>query len=78
MRSNPEVTQVKKSKSHTFAQSGHKISGPSVIKPLPTKLPEQAAQAKQSLCQLRSSNDTNLAPPIPVNRMKKMERRLVF
>lgn len=41
------------------------MSGPSVMKPLPTKLQEQAAHAKQSLCQLRSSNETNLAPPIP-------------
>jgi len=49
-----------------FAHSGHRISAPSVMKPLPTRDVENWAQMKQSLCQCRSSNEINFAPPMPV------------
>lgn len=49
-----------------LAHSGHSISDPSVIKPLPTKEEWHIAQMKQSLCQFLSSNEINLVPPIPV------------
>jgi len=50
-----------------LAHSGHRMSsGPSAMKPLPTKEPLQLAQRKQSLCQCRSSKEMNLVPPIPV------------
>lgn len=50
-----------------LAHSGQRISAASVMKPLPTSDVEHWAQMKQSLCQCRSSNEINLAPPIPVN-----------
>lgn len=42
------------------------VSGPSVMKPFPTRDVLQSLQRKQSLCQLLSSNVTNLVPPSPV------------
>lgn len=50
-----------------LAHSGQRMSAASVMKPLPTSDVEHCAQIKQSLCQCRSSNEMNLAPPIPVN-----------
>lgn len=51
--------------SFCLAHSGHKISGPSVMKPLPTKEDLHMAQMKQSLCQVRSSKEINRVPPMP-------------
>lgn len=48
-----------------LAQSGQRISAPSVMNPLPTSVVEHWAQMKQSLCQWRSSNEMNFVPPIP-------------
>lgn len=50
-----------------LAQSPQSIvSGPSVMNPRPTREPQQSLQIKHSLCQLLSSNVTNLVPPRPV------------
>lgn len=54
--------------SFCLAHSGHKMSEPSVMKPLPTSEPWHMAQMKQSLCQWRSSKEINLVPPIPAWR----------
>jgi len=51
--------------SFCLAQSGQRMSGPSVMKPRPTKLALQLAQTKQSWCQWRSSNEMKRVPPIP-------------
>lgn len=48
-----------------LAHSGQIISGPSVMKPRPTRLVLQLAQTKQSWCQWRSSNEMKRVPPIP-------------
>lgn len=50
----------------SLAHSGQMILSSSVMKPRPTKLVEQLAQMKQSLCQWRSSKEMNRVPPIPV------------
>jgi len=52
--------------SRCLAHSGHRMSGPSVMKPFPTKEDWHSAHLKQSLCQLRSSNEMKRVPPIPV------------
>jgi len=53
----------------TFAygwlQSEQRISSPSVKKPWPTSEASQRPHWKQSLCQWRSSNDTNFVVPKP-------------
>lgn len=54
--------------SFCLAHSGHRMSGPSVMKPLPTKEDLHMAQMKQSLCQVRSSKEMNRVPPMPVKR----------
>lgn len=54
-----------------FAQSGHRMSSPSVMNPLPTKEALQLTQMKQSLCQCLSSNDMNLVPPMPAFKHKQ-------
>ncbi|CAN7986488.1 unnamed protein product [Ixodes hexagonus] len=51
--------------SFCLAHSGHRISGPSVMNPLPTSELLHMAQMKQSLCQLRSSKEIKRVPPIP-------------
>lgn len=52
--------------SFCLAHSGHRMSGPSVMNPLPTRELLHIAQMKQSLCQLRSSKEMKRVPPIPV------------
>lgn len=51
--------------SFCLAHSGQMMSGPSVMKPLPTSDVLHCAQMKQSLCQWRSSNEMKRVPPIP-------------
>lgn len=59
------VKELNRLGTHTLAHSGHRISWPSVMNPLPTREVVHCAQMKQSLCQCRSSNEMNLAPPMP-------------
>lgn len=58
--------------SFCLAHSGHRISGPSVMKPLPTKEDLHIAQMKQSLCQVRSSKEMNRVPPMPRERKQNV------
>lgn len=46
------------------------MSGPSVMKPRPTRDVVHSAQMKQSLCQWRSSNEMKRVPPIPERRLE--------
>ncbi len=48
-----------------LAQSGQRMSSPSVMNPFPTMETRQEEQTKHSLCQWRPSNAMKRVPPIP-------------
>jgi hypothetical protein len=50
-----------------LAQSGQRMSSPSVMKPFPTMDDLQAEQTKQSLCQWRPSKAMKRVPPMPAD-----------
>lgn len=58
--------------SFCLAHSGQRISGPSVMKPLPTRELLHMAQMKQSLCQFLSSKEMKRVPPIPAKKIVQL------